>query len=45
VPGGGVKLDLQGRFHSPLAATIGPDGKLKMQHLGEPDSGDKNPRQ
>ena len=45
VPGGGVKLDLQGRFHSPLAVTIGPDGKLKMQHLGEPESGGKSPRQ
>jgi hypothetical protein len=45
VPGGGVKLDLQGRFHSPLAVTVDPDGKLKMQHLGEPGSGDKNPRQ
>jgi hypothetical protein len=31
VPGGGVKLDLQGRFHSPLAVTVDPDGKLKMQ--------------
>jgi hypothetical protein len=38
VPGGGVKLDLQGRFQSPLAVTIDPDGKLKMQHLGEPPS-------
>jgi hypothetical protein len=36
VPGGGVKLDLQGRFQSPLVVTIGPDGKFKMQHLGEP---------
>jgi hypothetical protein len=45
VPGGGVKLDLQGRFHSPLAVTIGPDGKLKMQHLGEPESGGKSPQQ
>jgi hypothetical protein len=46
VPGGGVKLDLQGRFHSPLAVTIDPDGKLKMQHLGQPpEPGDKTPRQ
>jgi hypothetical protein len=36
VPGGGVKLDLQGRFQSPLVVTIDPEGKLKMQHLGEP---------
>jgi hypothetical protein len=42
VPGGGVKLDLQGRFQSPLVVTIDPDGKFKMQHLGEaPESGDK----
>jgi hypothetical protein len=42
VPGGGAKVDLQGRFQSPLIATVGADGKLKMQHLGEPpESGDK----
>jgi len=35
VPGGGVKVDLQGRFRSPLIATVGADGKLKTQHLGE----------
>jgi hypothetical protein len=39
VPGGGVKVDLQGRFRSPLIATVGADGRLKTQHLGEP--GDK----
>jgi hypothetical protein len=32
VPGGGILLDLQGRFRSPLTATLGTDGKLKMQH-------------
>ena len=43
VPGGGVKLDLQGRFQSPLVVTIDADGKVKMQHLGAPpESGDKN---
>ena len=36
VPGGGVTVDLQGRFRSPLIATVGPDGKVRMQHLGEP---------
>jgi hypothetical protein len=36
IAGGGVKLDLQGRFQSPLVVTIDPDGKFKMQHLGEP---------
>ena len=35
VPGGGVKVDLQGRFQSPLVATIGADGKVRMQHLNE----------
>jgi hypothetical protein len=41
VPGGGVKVDLQGRFRSPLLVTIDANGKAKMQHLDEmPDSGD-----
>jgi hypothetical protein len=41
-PGGGVKLDLQGRFQSPLIATIDANGKVKIEHLGEmPESGDK----
>jgi hypothetical protein len=35
VLGGGVKLDLQGRFQSPLIATIDANGKVKTQHLGE----------
>lgn len=34
-PGGGVKLDLQGRFQSPLIATVGPDGRVQMKHGGE----------
>jgi hypothetical protein len=34
-PGGGVKLDLQGRFQSPLAATADRDGKVRIQHLGD----------
>ena len=46
VPGGGVKLDLQGRFQSPLFVTIDANGKVKMQHLDEPHenhvSHDKN---
>jgi hypothetical protein len=41
-PGGGVKLDLQGRFQSPLIGTIDGDGQIKTQHLGDtPGSGDK----
>ena len=35
VPGGGVKLDLQGRFQSPLIGTIDADGKVRMHHLHE----------
>jgi hypothetical protein len=42
VPGGGVKLDLQGRFQSPLVVTIDPDGKVKMHHLGEPSESGGN---
>jgi hypothetical protein len=42
VPGGGIKLDLQGRFQSPLIGTIDANGKLRMQHLDEtPDAHDK----
>jgi hypothetical protein len=42
VPGGGVKVDLQGRFQSPLIGTIGADGKVELQHLDSPhESGDK----
>jgi hypothetical protein len=42
VPGDGVKVDLQGRFQSPLFVTIDAAGKVKMQHLDEtPESGDK----
>jgi hypothetical protein len=42
VPGGGYSIDLQGRFQSPLTATIGPDGKARIGHepLGTP-SGEK----
>lgn len=41
-PGGGVKVDLQGRFRSPLIGTIDANGKLWMQHLDEtPDSHDQ----
>jgi hypothetical protein len=34
-PGGGIKLDLQGRFQNPLIVTTDANGKLKMQHLDE----------
>lgn len=39
VPGGGVIVDLQGRFQSPLVGTIDPSGKLKIQHLHRPHAG------
>ena len=35
-PGGGYILDLQGRFQSPLMATIDASGKVRMQHIGPP---------
>lgn len=31
-PGGGVMMDLKGRFRSPVTATVGPDGKARIQH-------------
>jgi hypothetical protein len=40
-PGGGMMLDLKGRFQSPLMATIGPDGKIRTQHLNEPAKSDE----
>jgi hypothetical protein len=42
VQGGGVKVDLQGRFRSPLVATQGADGKCSIQHQPQtPGSGEK----
>ncbi|MCB1540519.1 MAG: hypothetical protein KDJ25_06610 [Rhodoblastus sp.] len=35
-PAGGVKVNLQGRFQSPLIATVGPDGRARIKHAGEP---------
>lgn len=31
-PRGGVMLNLQGRFMSPLVAVVGPDGSVQMDH-------------
>ena len=40
VPDGGVMVDVQGRFDTPLEATTGPDGKPVIRHSGEaPRSG------
>ncbi len=42
VPGGGIILDLQGRFRSPLVATQGADGKISIEHMPVvPGSGEK----
>jgi hypothetical protein len=42
VPGGGVKVDLQGRFQSPVFGTVDADGNVEMHHLGEmPHAHDK----
>ncbi len=35
VPGGGVMVDTQGRFETPMEATIGPDGKPVIRHPDE----------
>jgi hypothetical protein len=35
-PGGGMKLDLMGRFRSPLLATTDAEGKTKLRHLHVP---------
>jgi hypothetical protein len=41
VPGGGVKVDLQGRFRSPLIGATGADGTVGILHLREAaESGD-----
>lgn len=44
--GGGVLVDLQGRFQTSLVASIGPDGKLRMGHAvakREPSHGSAPP--
>jgi hypothetical protein len=40
-PGGGVMIDLRGRFHSPLTATRKPDGKLSIEHRSPAVPSDK----
>ena len=42
VPGGGVKLDLQGRFQSPLMGTIDANGKARVQRLPAMPKSDGN---
>jgi len=31
-PGGGVMIDLQGQFQSPIVATVQPDGTIRLHH-------------
>ena len=31
-PGGGIMVDLKGQFLTPLVATVGPDGKVTLEH-------------
>jgi hypothetical protein len=40
-PGGGVMIDLKGRFHSPLTATRKTDGKLSIEHRSHSGSSEK----
>ena len=35
--GGGVMVDLQGRFKSPLVATVAPDGTVHIGHGQSPE--------
>ena len=32
IPGGGVMIELDERFQTPLTATVGADGKVKLEH-------------
>jgi hypothetical protein len=42
VPGGGVMIDLKGRFRTPSTATRDAEGKLTIEHQRKPsDSGEK----
>jgi hypothetical protein len=37
VRGGGVIVDLQGRFRAPLLATVGEGGQVAIRHLDHVD--------
>lgn len=32
VPGGGMMIDLKGRFQNPISASIGANGKISIEH-------------
>jgi len=40
--GGGVMIDLQGHFHTPLVATIDADGKVTLKHESALPAGAEN---
>lgn len=41
-PGGGVKIDLRGRFQNPFVGVVGADGRATARHLDDlPWTGDK----
>jgi hypothetical protein len=42
VQGGGVKVDLRGRFRNPQVATQGPDGRYDIQHQPQMPSSAEN---
>jgi hypothetical protein len=33
-PGGGYRIDLQGRFQSPLMGSVDPAGRARIEHVG-----------
>jgi hypothetical protein len=35
VPGGGMMIDLKGRHHSPIKATIDSDGRTTVDHRSD----------
>jgi hypothetical protein len=40
-PGGGVMVDLQGRFQNEMRATIGPDGAMHTDCVGTPPAAER----
>lgn len=42
IPGGGVMIDLQGQFQTPLVATIDADGKVTVKHESTLPAGAEN---
>jgi hypothetical protein len=37
-PGGGISVDLEGRFRVPLEATVTPDGRPSIRHRDAPET-------